>query len=215
MGVDSGTALDRLFDAERGALLTEVVVGAVQQFDLSLDELHNDSTTVRFCGQYRQARGRRLRGKRALFITYGYSKDHRSDLKQLLFILTTSEDGGVPVQFRCEHGNASDSRTHEQTWEALCRAARRVDFLYVAASCAPAASRGWTPSTRAAWSKRRSWVGNRARRSPSSLSFGHPWPSASSRAASNRVPRNRSAPPPGSLNSACPSAATGAKGTRP
>jgi len=38
-------------------------------------------------------------------ITYGFSKDHRPDLKQLLFILTTSHDGGVPVQFRCEAGN--------------------------------------------------------------------------------------------------------------
>ncbi|MCP4899055.1 MAG: IS1634 family transposase [bacterium] len=129
-----GRALDRLFDADRAALLTDVVVAAVGAFDVVLEELHNDSTTVRFCGQYPQARGRKLRGKRAPFITYGYSKDHRPDLKQLLFVLTTSNDGGVPVQFRCEHGNASDSRTHQQTWDALCRAAGRVDFLYVADS---------------------------------------------------------------------------------
>jgi hypothetical protein len=100
-----GRALDRLFDADRAALLTDVVVAAVAAFDVALEELHNDSTTVRFCGQYPQARGRKLRGKRAPFITYGYSKDHRPDLKQLLFVLTTSDDGGVPVQFRCEHGN--------------------------------------------------------------------------------------------------------------
>ena len=104
-----GRALDRLFAADRASLLTEVVVATVQRFDLALDELHNDSTTVKFCGQYRAARGRRIRGKRAPFITYGYSKDHRPDLKQLLFILTTSQDGGVPVQFRCEAGNASAS----------------------------------------------------------------------------------------------------------
>jgi transposase len=129
-----GRALDRLFDADRASLLTEVVVAAVRRFDLALDELHNDSTTVKLCGQYRAARGRRIRGKRAPFITYGYSKDHRPDLKQLLFLLTTSQDGGVPVQFRCEAGNGSDARTHEETWEALCRAAGRVDFLYVADS---------------------------------------------------------------------------------
>jgi transposase len=40
-------------------------------------------------------------------ITYGFSKDHRPDLKQLLFILTTSADGGVPVQFRCANGNTN------------------------------------------------------------------------------------------------------------
>jgi transposase len=129
-----GRALDRLFDADRASLLTEVVVAAVRRFDLALDELHNDSTTIKLCGQYRAARGRRIRGKRAPFITYGYSKDHRPDLKQLLFILTTSQDGGVPVQFRCEAGNCSDSRTHEETWDALCRAAGRTDFLYVADS---------------------------------------------------------------------------------
>jgi hypothetical protein len=129
-----GRALDRLFDADRAALLTDVVVAAVAAFDVALEELHNDSTTVRFCGQYPQARGRKLRGKRAPFITYGYSKDHRPDLKQLLFVLTTSDDGGVPVQFRCEHGNTNDSRTHQQTWDVLCRAAGSVDFLYVADS---------------------------------------------------------------------------------
>ena len=129
-----GRSLDRLFDADRASLLTEVVVAVVQRFDLALDELHNDSTTVKFCGQYRAAGGRRIRGKRPPFITYGYSKDHRPDLKQLLFILTTSQDGGVPVQFRCEAGNCSDSRTHEETWDALCRAASRTDFLYVADS---------------------------------------------------------------------------------
>src|SRR5918992_6262324 len=60
-----GRALDHLFDADRAALLTEVLVSAVPGFDLKLDELHNDSTTVRFCGQYTQARARKLRGKRA------------------------------------------------------------------------------------------------------------------------------------------------------
>jgi transposase len=129
-----GRALDRLFDADRAALLTDVVVAAVAAFDVALEELHNDSTTVRFCGQYPQARGRKLRGKRAPFITQGYSKDHRPDLKQLLFVLTTSDDGGIPVQFRCEPGNASDSCTHQNTWDALCRAAGHIDFLYVADS---------------------------------------------------------------------------------
>jgi transposase len=129
-----GRALDRLFDADRGSLLTEIVLAAVERFELAMDELHNDSTTVRFTGQYKEAKGRSLRGKKAPFITYGYSKDHRHDLKQLLFILTSTEDGGVPVQFRCEAGNQNDSRTHEESWEALRKVAGRNDFLYVADS---------------------------------------------------------------------------------
>ena len=129
-----GRALDRLFDADRSALLTELVVRATERFQLTLDELHNDSTSVKFCGQYRSAKGRRIRQRRAPAITYGYSKDHRPDLKQLLLILTTTADGGVPVQFRCADGNASDARTHIETWEALRQATGRVDFLYVADS---------------------------------------------------------------------------------
>jgi len=129
-----GRALDHLFDADRASLLTEVVVAAGRAFGLKLDELHNDSTSVRFCGQYRRAAGRSIRGKKGPFITYGHSKDHRPDLKQLLLILTTTRDGGVPVQFRCEAGNQNDATTHETTWDALCQATGRTDFLYVADS---------------------------------------------------------------------------------
>jgi transposase len=129
-----GRALDQLFLADRAALLTEVVVTMSRRFAVRLDELHNDSTTVQFAGQYRAARGRRCWGKQAPWITYGFSKDHRPDLKQLLFILTTSADGGVPVQFRCANGNTNDSITHIESWEALRQAAGRADFLYVADS---------------------------------------------------------------------------------
>ena len=127
-----GRALDRLFDSDRGTLLTRVVVSAVKGFELTLDELHDDSTSIKVTGQYRGARGRRVRGKRAPFITHGYSKDHRPDLKQLLFILSTTHDGGIPVQFRCADGNTSDVVTHEETWDSLCQVAGRPGFLYVA-----------------------------------------------------------------------------------
>jgi len=129
-----GRALDRLFDADRVSLLTEVVVAAGKRFHLRFEQLHNDSTTIRFCGQHRQAKGRRMRGKRAPFITYGLSKDHRPDLKQLLFVLTTSAESGIPVQFRCLAGNTNDSETHRETWKALRDVAGRSDFLYVADS---------------------------------------------------------------------------------
>ena len=129
-----GRALDALFMADRGTLLTDIVVAATKRFEVRMDQLHNDSTSIKFTGQYREAKGRSLRGKQAPWITYGFSKDHRPDLKQLLFILTTSADGGVPVQFRCDHGNTNDSITHIATWEALRAASGRNDFLYVADS---------------------------------------------------------------------------------
>ena len=129
-----GRALDHLFDADRAALMTEVALALAKRFDVRVEHFHNDSTTIRLTGQYRRAKGRSIRGRKAPFITYGHSKDHRPDLKQLLFILTTSDDGHVPVGFRVEAGNTSDSRTHIETWEALRGLVGRSDFLYVADS---------------------------------------------------------------------------------
>jgi transposase len=120
---------------DSGASLRAAAIRVVSvDFADSLGEVVVDSTTVKFCGQYRAARGRSLRGRRAPWITYGYSKDRRPDLKQLLFILTTSADGAVPVQFRSADGNTNDSTTHLETWESLCEVSGRTDFLYVADS---------------------------------------------------------------------------------
>ncbi len=129
-----GRALDQLFDADRAALLTEVALAVGQRFGVQFDEFHNDSTSVSVCGQYGAASGRSIRGRTAPAITYGHSKAHRPDLKQLLFILTMTEDAHIPIAFRCSDGNASDSRTHIETWNTLRALAGRADFLYVADS---------------------------------------------------------------------------------
>jgi transposase len=129
-----GRALDRLFDADRVALLTEVALAVGERFGVQFDEFHNDSTSVSVCGQYRAASGRSIRGRTAPVITYGHSKDHRPDLKQLLFILTMTEDAHIPIAFRCTDGNVSDSKTHIETWNTLRAVAGRADFLYVADS---------------------------------------------------------------------------------
>ena len=65
-------------------------------------------------------------------ITWGYNKDHRPDLKQLLYILTVAKDGAVPLYFQVASGNVVDDQTHRATWDLLCRLTGRRDFLYVA-----------------------------------------------------------------------------------
>ena len=127
-----GRALDRLFDADRAALMTELVLRAVREFRIDLDQLHNDSTTLTLTGDYRGADGEPVRGKPTLKVTYGHNKDHRPDLKQLLFILTVSADGAVPVHYRAMDGNTADVATHIDTWDTLRTVAGRPDFLYVA-----------------------------------------------------------------------------------
>ena len=128
-----GRALDRLFLADVPSLVLAVATHAVKEFDVSLDELHNDSTTVSFCGAYTSAgMEQRFLGRPTLAITFGHNKDHRPDLKQLLFILTVTAEGGVPLHFRAESGNVVDDQTHRDTWDFLCQLTGRRDFLYVA-----------------------------------------------------------------------------------
>ena len=128
-----GRSLDRLFDADIPSLTLAVVAHAVREFAVNLDELHNDSTTVTLHGDYEAAdQQRTLRGKLRLAITHGHNKDHRPDLKQLLYILTVSRDGAVPVHFRVDNGNATDDRSHIDTWKILGQLTGRRDFLYVA-----------------------------------------------------------------------------------
>ena len=128
-----GRALDRLFLADVPSLVLSVAAHAVKEFGVSLDELHNDSTTISFCGAYTSAAmEQRFLGRPTLAITFGHNKDHRPDLKQLLFILTVTADGGIPLHFRAENGNVVDDQTHRDTWDLLCQLTGRRDFLYVA-----------------------------------------------------------------------------------
>ena len=129
-----GRSLDRLFDADRASLMTDIVVSAVREFGLSMKRFHNDSTTVALSGMYRKATGKDLRGKKTVNLTFGHSKDHRRDLKQLLWILTVTGDGAVPVHYRVADGNTNDSPTHIETWNSIRNLAGRSDFLYVADS---------------------------------------------------------------------------------
>jgi transposase len=127
-----GRALDRLFEADRSAMLTELVVKMVEDFEIELEQFHNDSTTLTLHGEYLEADGQTERGKPTLVVIFGHNKDHRPDLKQLLWILTVSEDGAVPVHFKVADGNTQDSTTHIETWEVLRRLVGSPQFLYVA-----------------------------------------------------------------------------------
>ena len=126
-----GRSLDVLFDADRASLLTNLVLKVIDEFSIELSQLHNDSTTVTVYGKYKQNRSMR-NGKTSLALLRGHNKDFRPDLKQLLFTLTVSRDGAVPIHYKGYDGNTTDDKTHIQTWEALRRITGRSDFIYVA-----------------------------------------------------------------------------------
>ena len=128
-----GRSLERVFQALDTNLIMDVVTHVVREFRVRLDELHNDSTTVTFFGNYPDASAeQRFLGSTAPAVTWGHNKDHRPDLKQLLYILTVTEDGGVPVYFQAASGNVADDQTHQATWKLLAELVKRPDFVYVA-----------------------------------------------------------------------------------
>ena len=125
-----GRTLDRLFALDLRTLMTRFVVQVVEVFHLDLARLHNDSTSVTFTGLYRRKPPRCDR-RRCLAIVHGHNKDHRPDLKQLVWTLTICGDGAVPVHYNVDDGNVTDDRTHVATWNVLREIAGRADFLYV------------------------------------------------------------------------------------
>lgn len=128
-----GRCLDRQFEALDADFIITAVREVIERFQINLDELHNDSTSVSFYGAYGDAEAEgRVQGRQTLAITFGHSKDHRPDLKQLMYILTVSNDGGVPIYFTSANGNTTDDTTHRATWDLLHQLVGRADFLYVA-----------------------------------------------------------------------------------
>jgi transposase len=128
-----GRCLDRLFQSDITSLVLALATHVVREFQVDLDELHNDSTTITFHGADADAAQEEKRGQKTrLAITWGHNKDHRPDLKQLLYILTVARDGAVPLYFQVASGNVVDDKTHIATWDLLCRLVGRPNLLYVA-----------------------------------------------------------------------------------
>ncbi len=126
-----GRALDRLYKADRASMLTALVVRAVRAFRVELGQMHNDTTTVTFSGAYRN-QSPAAEPDRPPRITFGYNKDHRPDLKQLVYSITVSADGAVPVHCKTYDGNQTDDQVYVETWSFLRDLVGHADFLYVA-----------------------------------------------------------------------------------
>ena len=123
-----GRMLNKLYLVDRASLMTELVVFFVNEFSIGLERISNDSTTIKAFGRYP---GRTQTG---LELKNGNSKDHRPDLKQLVFSLSVAADGAVPIHYKCYSGNVTDDKTHIETWDTLRRITGCSDFLYVADS---------------------------------------------------------------------------------
>jgi transposase len=119
----------RMLDAlvsERGrGIWFRLALRIIKQFGIAKARMHHDTTTVTFHGQYRGSVA-------APQLAHGHNKDHRPDLKQLVFGLTVSADGAVPIHHQVLSGNRSDDTVHRENLEDLRQILGRSDFVYVA-----------------------------------------------------------------------------------
>lgn len=121
-----GRALDKLYWADRSSLMTEIVINMVEEFQVDLSRIHNDSTTIKAYGKILGTT------RTGLELKKGYSKDHRPDLKQLVYCLSISADGAVPIHHKAYSGNRTDDTTHIETWNTILHITGTPKFLYVA-----------------------------------------------------------------------------------
>ena len=147
-----GRVLDKLYLAGISSIFTTIALEAAQKFEINTDTSHLDSSSFHLHGKYEQELSSVSFSSREMDsnqldnlsinhqtsqipiqITYGYSRDHRPDLKQFILDLICSGDGDVPLFLRVASGNESDN----SVFASICQEFKQqlnLDSLMVADS---------------------------------------------------------------------------------
>jgi transposase len=107
-----GRALDRCFEHGCSQLFARVATKAALRCNVDRRFRHLDTTSMHVHGEYCAEEGLGL-------VTFGYSKDHRPDLKQFMISLMCSQDGDVPLLAETIAGNSSDNTHFRETLNNL------------------------------------------------------------------------------------------------
>jgi transposase len=117
-----GRVLDELFLAGLTRCFVSIALKAIAKFGVKIETAHLDSTSFHLHGEYETANdevvvtqktedGTRVEievAPKAVHLTYGYSRDHRSDLKQFVMNLICGGEGGIPLFLEMADGNQDD-----------------------------------------------------------------------------------------------------------
>ena len=127
-----GRVMDEIYQLGLTSLFIEIGLLVTKKFKIETKSAHLDSTSFHLHGEYksqdiskeeksgqtprrRQALGNEQQEKeRPIWITKGYSRDHRPDLKQSVLDLIVSNDGSIPLFMRAADGNESDKAVFGQ-----------------------------------------------------------------------------------------------------
>jgi transposase len=107
-----GRALDQCYHFGCDRLFAILASQAAIKYGVSKKFRHMDSTSMSVEGEYDSDDPTPL-------ITFGYSKDHRPDLKQFMIYMMSSQDGDVPLLAQTVAGNSSDKKLFRERLRAL------------------------------------------------------------------------------------------------
>ena len=121
--------LDALFDFGIGDLEMLITQNMIRAYQIESEVCHNDTTSVSVYGD-----ADNNKSDKSIRITFGHSKKHRKDLKQLIWSMSVSSDHAFPLFQQAFSGNTADVGTYVQQWNNLIDLLGYRDFLYVADS---------------------------------------------------------------------------------
>jgi transposase len=109
-----GRALDWLYAHDPTTLFAGIARRARRAFGIRARPVQVDTTAFAVTGEYAADLD-----AHTLAVTYGYSRDHRADLKHWMLALATTRQGDVPRFCQALDGNASDTGSLVAAVEAL------------------------------------------------------------------------------------------------
>ena len=118
--------MDKLFIKGLDTIFLAISLNAVKAFEISLGSSHLDSTSFHVHGEYKTSlpsvifnalrdaefeitEKSEIKSPSTINITFGYSRDHRPDLKQFIMELVCSGDGDIPIFLKSASENQADS----------------------------------------------------------------------------------------------------------
>jgi len=121
-----GRVMDKMFKKGLSTIFFIIAVNAAQKFGVSLSTSHLDSSSMHVHGKYntslqevifesqkigdnQELEEMTAKLPKEITITYGYSRDHRPDLKQFIIEMICSGDGDIPIFLKLASGNQVDS----------------------------------------------------------------------------------------------------------
>jgi len=172
-----GRTLDWLYAHDPTKLFAGIARRARQVFGVSTSQVHVDTTSFSVSGEYgpKKAQTGETEGAAKevvvdpalIAITYGYSRDHRADLKQWMLALATTHDGDIPLFLQPLDGNSSDKVSLLAAVQAIQEQLRATDeapSVYVADNGVYSeANMRWLNQAKTKWISRVSETSTRAK----------------------------------------------------